>query len=136
MTDRPLPWINPPSRMIRQTGTFRKWRELMLEYTVQNPPSFLKHLPPMEIRKALDAAGDSADMATTETLPLVLQIRTYERQLELIGWSYFIMLGRELNNLQDKLSSGEFEKLLREIGINALEAELSMLVARQESNAC
>lgn len=132
MTDWPLPWINPPSHRIRQTEIFRKWRALILEYTVQNPPSFLKHLSSIEIRKALQAAGDVAGMATTETSPLALQIRTYERQFELLGWSYFIILGQELNNLQNKLSKNEFEKLLQEIGISALEAELSMLVAQQE----
>jgi hypothetical protein len=132
MTDQLPRWFNPPSRLIRQTELFRKWRALMLEHTIQNPPSFLRHLSPIEIRKALDAAGDAPAPLASEPPIFLLQIRAYERQFELIGWSYFIMLGHELNNLQGKLSRGEFEKLLHEIGINAQEAELSMLVAQQE----
>jgi hypothetical protein len=134
MIDQFPPWINPPSYMIRQTEIFRKWRALMLEHTVQNPPSFLKHLSPIEIRQVLEAAGAAGKSSGSESPSFILQTRAYERQFELIGWSYFIMLGQELNNLQDKFSKDEFEKLLHEIGVNAMEAELSMLVAQQEAS--
>ena len=107
----------------------------MLEHTIQNPPFFLKHLSPIEIRQALEATCNAVTPSKTESTSFILQTRAYERQLELIGWSYFIMLGQELINLQDKLSKQEFEKLLHEIGLNTMEAELSILVAQQEASA-
>lgn len=128
-------WINPPSYLIRQTEIFRKWRTLMLEHTIQNPPLFLKHLSPSEIRQALETAFDTVTSTDVKLTSFTLQARIYERHLELIGWSYFVMLGQELNNLQGKLSKREFEGLLREIDVNSMEAELSMLVAQQETCA-
>jgi len=132
MIDQPPPWINLPTHLSRQTEVFRQWRKLMLEHTILNPPPFLRHLSPTEIRKALEKASDAAVLSTDELTPFVIQTRIYERQFELIGWSYFIMMGQELNNLHDKLSKPEFEKTLHEIGINAREAELSMLAAQQD----
>ena len=105
----------------------------MLEHTIQNPPPFLRHLSPTDIRKAIESAGNAAVLSAAELTPFVIQVRTYERQFELIGWSYFIMIGEELNHLQTKLSKPEFEKILDEIGISAREAELSMLAAQQEA---
>jgi hypothetical protein len=129
------PWINPPSHIIRQTEIFRKWRAIMLEHIIQNPPSFLRHLSPAEIRKVLETTSARVTSEATGSTPFMIQIRAYERQFELIGWSYFMMLGHELNNLHGKLPKHEFEKLLLKIGINPIEAEISMLVAQQEAHA-
>ncbi len=128
-------WINPPSYMVRQTDIFRKWHAIMLEHTIQDPPPFLRHLSPVEIRKALEMTARTTPSPTIESTPFLIQIRVYKRQLELIGWSYFIMLGEELNHLQNKLSKQEFEKLIVAIGMSADEAKLSMLAAQQEARA-
>ena len=134
MIDAPPSWISPPSFQTRQTELFGRWRVLFLESIVKNPPFFLSHLSPLALRKVVEEAAEwSASEAGLQ--PLALQMRIYERQAELICWSYFVRLGQELNNFQDKLSGLEFEILLREIGISTLEAELSMLMARQEANS-
>jgi len=124
------PWITSPSPMSRQSEMFRQWHSLMLEHTLQNPPPFLEYLSQIEIRKILEAATDYDIPSMDELSPFIVQTRIYKRQFELIGWSYFMMLGQKLNNLQEKLSKHEFEKTLHEIGISAKEAQLSMLAVQ------
>jgi len=118
--------------MSRQSEIFRQWHQLMLEHTIQNPPPFLKHLSQVEIQTILEKVGDTGAQSVGELNSFIIQTRIYKRQFELIGWSYLMMLGCELNELQERLSKHEFEKLLREIGIGMKEAELAIGAVQQE----
>jgi hypothetical protein len=133
MIERLPPWIDPPSRSIRQTEVFRQWRALIRERIIQNPPPFLCHLSPPEIRETLATAEKAAATPGAKLTRLLLQIIAYERQVELIAWSPFIDMGHKLIRLRKKLAQTEFEKLLGHIGVTLKEAEVSMAAARQET---
>jgi hypothetical protein len=126
-------WIDPPSHSIRQTEMFRQWRALIRERIIQNPPPFLCHLSPPEIRETL-AAGEKAAATPGEKLtPLLLQVIAYERHVELVAWSHSIAMGQKLIRLRKELTQLEFEKLLEQIGVTIEEAEVSMAASRQET---
>lgn len=126
-------WIDPPSHSIRQTEVFRQWRALIRERIIQNPPPFLGHLSPPEIRETVGAAEKAAATPGEKLTPLLLQIIAYERQVELIAWSHSMAMGHKLIRLRKKLAQPEFEKLLEQIGVTLKEAEVSMAAARQET---
>ena len=124
MIERLPSWVDPPSHSIRQTEVFRRWRALIRKRIVQNPPPFLCHLSPPEIRKTLAATEKSAATPGEKLTPLLLQIIAYERQVELIAWSPFIDMGHKLISLRKKLAQPEFEKMLGHIGVTLKEAEV------------
>jgi hypothetical protein len=133
MIERLPPWIHPPSHSIRQTEVFRQWRALIRERIIQNPPHFLCHLSPPEIRKILATAGNATATPDVKLTPLRMQVLAYERHLELIAWSQFMAMGRKLIRLREKLAQSEFEKMLEQIGVTLEETEISMAMARQET---
>jgi hypothetical protein len=112
---------------------FRQWHALIRERIIQNPPSFLCHLSPPEIRETLAAAEKAGAMPNAKLTPLLVQILAYERQMELIAWSHLIDMGGKLISLREKLTQPEFEKMLKQTGATLEEAEVSMAAAREEA---
>ena len=83
-------WIPLPSHSIRQTEVFRQWCALIRKRIIQNPPLFLSHLSPLEIREILDTAKKVATTPDAKPTPFLVQILAYERHVQLIAWSHFI----------------------------------------------